>query len=101
MLAVALITRRLTPGTGPVVLPALALSILLVSTGISWISNRLSRQVEARADAYALRTTNEPDALIALQRRLVIRNVSDPDPPGWVTAVFGTHPPPLDRIGAR
>ena len=85
----------------PVVLPALALSILLITTGISWISNSLSRQVEARADAYALRTTNEPDALIALQRRLVIRNVSDPDPPDWVTAVFGTHPPPLDRIGSR
>ena len=60
MLAVALLTRRLTPGTGPVVLPALALSILLVSTGIGWISNPLSRQVEARADTFALRTTNEP-----------------------------------------
>ncbi len=100
MLAVALLTRRLTPGTSPVVLPALALSILLVSTGITWISNPLSRQVEARADTFALRTTNEPDALIALQRQLVIRNVSDPDPPGWVTAVFGTHPPPMDRIGS-
>ena len=63
------------------VLPALALSILLVTTGITWISNPLSRQVEARADTFALRTTNEPDALIALQRRLVIRNVSDPDRP--------------------
>ncbi len=100
MLAVALITRRLTPGSRPIVLPALALSILLVTTGISWISNPLSRKVEARADTYALRTTNEPDALIALQRRLVIRNVSDPEPPGWVTAVFGTHPPPMDRIGS-
>jgi STE24 endopeptidase len=100
MLAVALITRRLTPGTGPVVLPALALSILLVSTGIGWISNPLSRQVEARADAFALRATGDPDALIALQRRLVVRNISDPEPPGWVTAVFGTHPPPMDRIGS-
>jgi STE24 endopeptidase len=100
MLAVALLTKRLTPGTGPVVLPALALSILLVTTGISWISNPLSRKVEARADAFALRTTGQPDALIALQRRLVVRNVSDPEPPGWVTTVFGTHPPPMDRIGA-
>ena len=58
MLAVALLTRRLTPGTGPVVLPALALSILLVTTGIGWISNPLSRQVEARADTFALRTTD-------------------------------------------
>ena len=36
---------------------------------------------------------------IALQRRLVIRNVSDPEPPAWVTTVFGAHPPPMDRIG--
>ena len=102
MLAVALGTRRFAPrgaeGT-PAVLPALALMILLVSTGIGWISNGLSRQVEARADSFALRTTDDPDALIALQRRLVIRNVSDPDPPDAVTAIFGTHPPPLDRIG--
>ena len=64
MLAVALLTRRLTPGTGaPWSLPALALSILLVTTGISWISNPLSRQVEARADTYALRprTTRRAD----------------------------------------
>ncbi|HEX6025921.1 MAG TPA: M48 family metallopeptidase [Solirubrobacter sp.] len=100
MLAVALLTRRLTPGTGPVVLPALALSILLVTTGITWISNTLSRKVEARADAFALRITNDPDTLISLQKRLVIRNVSDPEPPGWVTTVFGTHPPPMERIGS-
>ena len=101
MLAVAALTRRMAkgaPGT-PAVLPALALSIMLVSTGIGWISNSLSREVEARADAFALRATDAPDTLIALQRRLVVRNVSDPDPPGWVTAVFGTHPPPLQRIG--
>jgi STE24 endopeptidase len=98
---VAVLTRRLAkgaPGT-PAVLPALALSIMLVSTGIGWVSNSLSRQVEARADAFALRATDAPDTLIALQRRLIVRNVSDPDPAGWVTTVFGTHPPPLERIG--
>lgn len=101
MLAVALMTRRF--GTGepgsPAVLPALALSILVVATGVQYISNSLSRRVEARADSFALRTTGDPEALIALQKRLVVRNVSDPAPPGWRIAVFGTHPPPLDRIG--
>jgi STE24 endopeptidase len=101
MLAVAAVTRRIAAGaTGtPAGLPALALAILLASTGIGWISNGLSRRVEARADAFALRATNAPDALIALQRRLVTRNVSDPDPPDLVTAVFGSHPPPMKRIG--
>ena len=37
----------------------------------------------ARGLASRCATTNAPDALIALQRRLVIRNVSDPDPPDW------------------
>jgi STE24 endopeptidase len=57
MLAVALLTRRMAPGAAgtPAVLPALALSIMLVTTGIGWISNNLSRKVEARADAFALR----------------------------------------------
>jgi STE24 endopeptidase len=101
MFALALATRRFSSGDlgTPRTLPALALWLVLISTGITYISNSLSRQVEARADSFALRETNAPDALIALQRRLVIRNVSDPDPPGWITAVFGTHPPPMDRIG--
>ena len=101
MFALALAVRRFGRGQpgSPAMLPALALFLVLLSTGITYISNSLSRAVEARADSFALRETNAPDALIALQRRLVIRNVSDPEPPGWVTAVFGTHPPPLDRIG--
>lgn len=101
MLAVALGTRRFGTGApgSPTVLPALALWLLLVSTGITYVSNGLSRQVEARADSFALRTTQDPDALIALQRRLVVRNVSDPEPPALVTGIFGTHPPPMDRIG--
>ena len=101
MFALALATRRFSTGDlgTPRTLPALALWLVLISTGITYISNSLSRQVEARADSFALRETNAPDALIALQRRLVIRNVSDPEPPGWLTAVFGTHPPPMDRIG--
>ena len=101
MFALALATRRFSAGElgTPQTLPALALFLVLISTGITYISNPLSRQVEARADSFALRETNAPDALIALQRRLVVRNVSDPEPRAWVTAIFSTHPPPMDRIG--
>jgi STE24 endopeptidase len=101
MLAVAAMTRRIAagPAGSPTVLPALALSFLLVSTGVTWISNGLSRKVEARADAFALRATRDPATAIAMQRRLVIRNVADPDPPAVVTKVLGTHPPPMERIG--
>ena len=53
----------------------------------------------ARADAFALELTHEPETQIAFQRRIAIKNVSDPDPPGWVTFLLGTHPPTIERIG--
>ena len=62
-------------------------------------STALSRQVEARADAFALRLAGDPAAFIALERRLALANVSDPDPPRILHVLFGTHPTTLERIG--
>lgn len=102
MAAVAAITARLAGArTGtPAALPALGLALLLMSTAVTWTSNGLSRRVEARADAFALRLTDAPAAQIALQRRLALRNVSDPSPSAVVTMLFATHPPVVERIGA-
>ncbi len=61
---------------------------------------QLSRAVEAEADAFALRLTDDPGALIDLQTRLAERNLSDPDPPAWSQFLFGSHPTTLERIGA-
>ena len=63
-------------------------------------ANQLSRQVEASADAFALRITDDPQGLEDLQVRLAERNLSDIDPPGWARALFGTHPTTLERIGS-
>ncbi len=87
------------PGS-PVAVPALFLAIALVSFVAGVPSNQLSREVEASADAFALRITDDPQALVDLQVRLAERNLSDIDPPGWATALFGTHPGTLDRIGS-
>lgn len=84
----------------PASVPALFLAIGLVSFAASLPANQLSRKVEASADAFALRITDDPQALIDLQARLARRNLSDPDPPGWATALFGTHPTTLERIGS-
>ena len=84
---------------GPVVLPAVALAIAIVSFGLGAASNVLSRQVEARADAFSLRLTHDPAAFIQFQRRLALRNVADPDPPALTQVLFGTHPTPDERIG--
>ena len=101
MLAAARLAERLAPGAavrGPAAIPAVALAAVLVSTPISMISTQLSRAVEARADAYSLELTDDPDSLIAMQRRLSIRNLSDPAPPVWATFMLSTHPPAAERI---
>jgi len=103
LLAVAQLTRRLAPEAadeaGPAVLPALALSLVVMTTTITTISNQLSRRVEARADSYALTLTGEPEPFIGFEKRIALRNLSDPDPPGWQTALLATHPPTIERIG--
>lgn len=85
---------------GPIVLPAVALAITLVSLLLGSASNVLSRQVEARADAFALDLTHDPAAFVQFERRIALRNIIDPDPPGLTQLLFGTHPTTIERIGA-
>jgi Zn-dependent protease with chaperone function len=100
MLAVARLTERLSPARGtPAVLPAAALSLALVSGTIGIVSNQLSRRVEQRADSFSLRLTRAPKPFIAFERGITVRNVVEPDPPGWVVALLATHPPAVERIG--
>lgn len=80
-------------------IPALALAIGIVSTSITVVSNQLSRTVEARADAFALRLTGEAGAFVGFQRRITVQNVGDPRPPALAHALLGTHPTPVQRIG--
>lgn len=87
------------PGS-PAALPAYALAIGIASFALNIPGNQLSRPIEASADSFALEITGDPDALVALQQRLTESNVGDPDPPGWVNFLYGTHPPALERIGA-
>ena len=104
LFAVARITRILAPpGTdrrpGASTVPALAVAFALVLPVVTTVSNQLSRRVEARADTFALQLTDDPAALIAFQRDLAVRNLSDPDPPAWRQWWRGTHPTTLQRIG--
>jgi STE24 endopeptidase len=103
LLAAARLTRRLAPQEGlrpgPAILPALALSLTVMTTTIGTISNQLSRAVEARADSFSLLLTGQPKPFISFERRIAVRNLADPDPPGWQTFLLATHPPVIDRIG--
>jgi STE24 endopeptidase len=101
LLAVQRLAERLPGHSGtPAALPAVALALAAVSTVAGTISNQLSRRVEARADSFALSLTEAPRSFIDFEQRITVRNVSDPDPPAWVTALLGTHPPAVERIGA-
>ena len=58
----------------------------------------LSRRVETRADVHALALTRDPDAMIAMQHRLSVRNLSDLDPSPVVFGLFASHPTAPQRI---
>jgi STE24 endopeptidase len=84
---------------GPAALPAVILAFSLVAFAVGCAGNVLSRQVEARADAFALELTDDPASFIELERSLALRNLGDPDPPALLHALFGTHPTTIERIG--
>jgi STE24 endopeptidase len=99
MFAVARLAERLGPARGAAAVPPLALALAIVVPLVATVSLQLSRRVEARADSYSLRLTDAPDPFIGFEKRIALRNVSDPDPPAWRTALLSTHPPTIERIG--
>jgi STE24 endopeptidase len=103
--AAALATQRLSWALAderhaPAALPALALAAAVVSAPVGVISNRLSRALERRADAYSLQLTGSPEAFVSFERAIARQNVADIDPPRWMTALLATHPSTAERIGA-
>ncbi|KRC56750.1 MULTISPECIES: M48 family metallopeptidase [unclassified Nocardioides] len=82
-------------GTVPCLLALVALATLASAP----VQNGISRQLEARADQTALERTRDPQAFVALQRRLALRSHADPTPPVWSQFWFGSHPTVLQRIG--
>ncbi len=97
--AAAIARRNSDRPDGPGIVLALALGLAVMSLLLSFPGNRLSREIEIRADYSALQVTDDPAAMIALQRQIAAGNLSDPDPPALWHSLFGTHPATLDRIG--
>jgi STE24 endopeptidase len=96
------LVARVTERRGGLRDPALAPLGLLVALAVFLLTlplqNAVSRRYEAEADWIALRATEDPDAAIALDRRLTVTSLGDPDPPAWARFVLSTHPPTLERI---
>jgi Zn-dependent protease with chaperone function len=100
MLLVQRMTERLAPGArGADLVPALAFSIAIVAFFGQIAGNYVSRGVEGRADAFALRLTQDPRAFIDLEKRLAVQNIADPEPPTLLQDLFGTHPTTIERLG--
>lgn len=98
--AIALARRRGGDENSAAIIPALALCLSVAVLVMGVPGHALSRQVEARADTFAIELTKDPQGFIELQQRLAKVNLSDPDPPSAWTFLFSTHPPTIDRIGA-
>jgi STE24 endopeptidase len=96
--AVARLAERLDDSATPG-LPALVLAAGVVSGALGVATRRLSRAVERRADAFALELTGEVDAFVSFEQRITRQNLADPDPPRWLSALLGTHPPIVERLG--
>jgi STE24 endopeptidase len=100
MLLVQRMTERLAPDArGADLVPALAFTLAIVAFAGQVAGSYVSRGVEARADAFALRLTNDPQAFLTLEKRLALQNIADPDPPELLQDLFGTHPTTIERLG--
>jgi STE24 endopeptidase len=99
--ATALIAR-LTSSRGGLAQPEAVPVALLVLVTLQLLATPLfnigSRRQDAAADWAALIATREPATARALQRRLATTSLSDPEPPGWTIALYGTHPTTMQRI---
>lgn len=74
------------------------LAVLLLPIAAVPVQSLLSRQVERRADVYALDMLGSGQAYASAMRLLAERNLSDPSPPVWVHRWYGTHPTTAERV---
>ena len=65
---------------------------------LSIAGNALSRWQERAADAFAVRTTGRPEALVEGLKRLTVENLGNLTPHPWYVALYWSHPPILERI---
>jgi STE24 endopeptidase len=62
------------------------------------VASLVSRWSEARADWTALEVARDPEAAVALERRLALENRADLRPNRLLVTLFWSHPPTMARI---
>ena len=96
----AIARRRGVEERSPAAVPIYLLALAAAGFVLAVPGDQLSRRIEASADQFALELTDDPKALIEVQRRLSRASLGDPDPPAVLHYLFGTHPATVERIGA-
>ena len=96
---VLMLATRGRGGMGTAAAVPLALLVVAILQLVSApASNVITRRMEEEADWKALGATEDPDALEGLMVGLAGSSLSDPNPPGWIHLLTGTHPTPEDRV---
>jgi Zn-dependent protease with chaperone function len=90
--------RGLDGAHDPRAAPLVVAGLLVAATLLTPVENGISRRYEAEADWVALRATGDGAGMAALQKRLALADLSNPEPPGWAVALLFDHPPVIDRI---
>ncbi len=98
----ALLVAFATRGRGGIyearAVPLALFVVIVLQIGVSPLQNVISRRLESEADWVALETARDPKAQREVFRDLTRTSVTDPDPPSWTVALFGTHPTAMHRI---
>jgi STE24 endopeptidase len=98
----AWILMRATRGRGgmgaPEAVPLALVVVAVLQLVTAPASTSISRRMEAEADWKALEVTRDPESMERLFVAFSTTSLGDPDPPGWVQLVLGTHPSLEDRV---
>jgi STE24 endopeptidase len=98
----AWILMQSTRGRGgmgqPEAVPLALLVVVIMQLVAAPTANWLSRRMEAEADWKALQVTRDPDALEGVMVGISETSLAEPDPPGWIQFLTGTHPTLEDRV---
>jgi STE24 endopeptidase len=95
---IELLTRHRGGLARPEAVPVALLVLIALQLLATPMFNLVTRRAEASADWSSLEATHEPRAARAMFRRLSTTSHSSPDPSGWTTLLYGSHPTIMQRI---
>jgi STE24 endopeptidase len=82
----------------PEAVPLALLVVAILQLVSAPVGNVITRRMEQEADWKALEVTRDPTGLEGVMVGLAETSLSDPNPPGWVHLMTGTHPTLEDRV---